>query len=575
MRGGVCAAMAFALVIVACVTRAPLPPAPRVTAETAIPHVEARVEVRSRYELEFPLPGVTVHPDDVVIEARFTAPSGKEVVVGGFPSHGRFVVRFTPREEGAHPFVVRASSGGGMREVRRGTLVATKSDLRGFVRSDAPNRRFVDDRGMTVLVLGENRINVYDPSWNYGSVGTAEYLRRMKNSGMTAIRVFVFSDCENEATEDKYQIGCLENGVGRFDERTADAFDVLFDAAEKNDIDVILVAFAIGYTPGPETWKSWADNPYSTERGGPVRAPTEFFEQRRFWPNAERKLRYIADRWASSPRLLAIDLLNEPEWDGPIAESVWIPWAVAMSKAWRSFEPYGHLVTAGPVGPQINVDHDETTWYASDANDVVQWHLYGKEFYDPYALALEMARKVDETWRFGKPIVCGEFAYGGEDKSTYDHTHNGIWSLLLSGAGALAHSAPQFQIDSDEPMTPERAAHFRVLSEVLRSLDPRKIYLPARDVQTWDRDAHAMSLVASDGDRLLWLLGPRRSYGSVVKGAKLTLSFPASGSWGVTWIDDVTGKELGRKTVTSTAQGALSLDVPPFVRHVAVRIAPR
>jgi hypothetical protein len=577
MRSGL-GALGAVVVVAACSRPAPPPPPPpappQVTAETAIAAIEAKVAVRSRYELDFALPGVSVHPDDVLIQARFTAPSGKGITVGGFPSHDRFVVRFTPREDGPYTFVVRADPGSGMREVRRGTLVATPSDVRGFTRADDLHRRFVDEHGQTVLVLGENRINVYDPSWNYGSVGIAEYLRRMKESGMTAVRVFILSDCKNEVAPDKYQIGCLEKGIGRFDERTADAFDVLFDAAEKNDIDVILVAFAIGYTPLPDTWKSWADNPYSIYRGGPATAPSEFFG-RRFWPDAERKLRYIADRWASSPRLLAIDLLNEPEWDGPIAESVWIPWAVAMAHAWRALDPYGHLVTAGPVGPQHNVDQDETAWYANDANDIVQWHLYGKEFYDPYALALEMERKVEETWRFGKPIVCGEFAYGGEDKSTYDHTHNGIWSLLLSGAGALAHSAPVFQIDSDEPMTPERAAHFRVLSDVLRSLDRSKVFVPQRDMKLWDREAHAMSLVASDGDRLLWLLGPRRTYGSVVKRAKVTLRAPPAGRWGVTWIDDVTGKELGRKTITSPGDGDLSLEAPPFVRHVAGRIVPQ
>lgn len=551
---------------------APTPLGPGARSEPAAP----RVPVLSRYQIAFDVPERSVHPDDVVVAARFTSPSRRVSNVGGFASRDRFVVRFTPREVGEHTYVVFADGGKGPREVARGSFVATPSSARGFARVDpeAPHR-IMDDRRETVFVLGENRINVYDPEWNYENVGTAEYLRRMKAYGMSTIRVFVFADCEKESAAGPQQIGCLEPEIGRFDEVTADAFDELFDAASASDIDVILVAYAVGFTPPPETWRSWADNPYSTHRGGPIADPVEFFSDARFRENAIRKLRYIADRWGYSPRLLAIDLLNEPEWDGPIPERVWIPWAEEMAAAWRGFDPYGHLVTAGPVGLHWNVGAgDERPWYASPENDIVQWHLYGRSFYDPYALALEMTRKVDETWGFGKPVVCGEFAYGGEDKTTYDHTHNGIWSLSMSGAGALAHSAPPFEIDSDEPMTPARGAHFRVLSDFLRSFDRTKALVPAHDVRA-SGGARAWSLAQDDGSRALWVLGPRQGYGDVVRGVSLTVPSPPRGRWGVVWIDDGTGRELSSAALEAPGEGEITLSVPSFRRHVAARLARR
>src|SRR5690606_17222027 len=123
---------------------------------------------------------------------------------------------------------------------------------------------------------------------------------------------------------------------------------------------------------------------------------------------------------------------------------------------------------------------------------------YGREFYDPHALGLEMARKVEETWHYGKPVLCGEFGYGGEAKPAYDHTHVGIWSLLLSGAGALAHSAPPFEIDSDEPMTPERAAHFAVLSRFLSTFPPKEPLEPVSDVEVSVAGARVFSLATRD-----------------------------------------------------------------------------
>ncbi len=522
-------------------------------------HLEASVPVFARFE----------HGFDGPVTARFTAPNGSTTVASSFLSRGRYIVRFTPRVAGPHELSVA----NGTQEIARGRIDARPAEnARGFVRLDPQEpHRLVGDDGSQVFLLGENRINVYDPTWNYGNAGIEEYVARMKSYGMTVIRVFLFSDCEAETVDGGYQIGCLEPKVGSFDERTADAIDELFLAAERHSIDVVLVAYAIGFTPPPETWKSWEDNPYSAYRGGPALTPQSFFAEKRFFPDAARKLRYIVDRWASSPRLLAIDLLNEPEWDGPIGERTWIPWAEAMSAVWRSIDPYGHLVTAGPVGLHWNIDGDERAWYASKANDLVQWHLYGKEFYDPRALAIEMARKVDETWGFDKPVFCGEFAYGGEDKATYDHTHNGIWSLLFSGAGALAHSAPVFEIDSDEPMTPERGSHFRVLAGVLDSFDRKGVLLPARDVEATRGRAWSLQIAAT-GERAIWLLGPKEGYGETIEGARV--SFPARrGLFHARIFDDVTGRTLAERTIRAT--NAVAIDLPPFRRHLAVRVSRR
>ncbi|MEA2750789.1 MAG: hypothetical protein QOI41_4932, partial [Myxococcales bacterium] len=239
-----------------------------------------------------------------------------------------------------------------------------------------------------------------------------------------------------------------------------------------------------------------------------------------------------------------------------------------------SFDPYGHLVTTGSVGLQHNVGAgDERAWYASPRNDIVQWHLYGKEVYPPHALAVEMSRKVDETWGFGKPVVCGEFAYGGEDHATYDHTHDGIWSLLFSGAGALAHSAPQFQIDSDEPMTPARGAHFKVLSDLLGRFGLAAI-APRHDVRVVHGGARAWSLATDDASaRALWLLGPDVGYGAPVSGVQVLLPAPPAGDVHVAWIDDVTGETIARDTLRSTGAGEVMLTAPSFVRHIAAMMS--
>ena len=97
---------------------------------------------------------------------------------------------------------------------------------------------------------------------------------------------------------------------------------------------------------------------------------------------------------------------------------------------------------------------------ADAGNDVVQWHLYGKDTYDVHALARTMAKKVAETVQHERPILVGEFGWGGEAAPAHDHTHVGLWSATFSGAGVLAHVAPPFNLDSDGPLTPARGARY-------------------------------------------------------------------------------------------------------------------
>jgi hypothetical protein len=200
----------------------------------------------------------------------------------------------------------------------------------------------------------------------------------------------------------------------------------------------------------------------------------------------------------------------------------------------------------------------------------VQWHLYGKEVYEVHALAAEMTRKVRETWSYGKPVLVGEFGYGGEAKPAYDHTHVGLWSAVFSGAGVLAHSAPPFNIDSDELMTPQRASHFRTLRNFLRNLPE----LVPGEASASD-GAAAWALVggsSSDAVAAVWLLAPEASYDQPVSGLRVEVRGLADGRWHASWTDDVTGRPLGRSSAMSR-NSRLELTAPTFTRHIAARLS--
>jgi hypothetical protein len=494
------------------------------------------------------------------LTASFVSPSGEAVSFASFERQGWRVVRFTLTEPGTWSYTLFSTD----REWARGTVEVAPATSHGFVHARGHALAF--DDGTPFVAIGENRINLYDPSWNWNSLGIEDYMRYMAENGMTVLRVFVVSDVENEEHGGR-NAGVLEPALGRFDDTVARQFDTIFRAAENRGLYVVLVAFALGFSQD-DAWKSWHDNPYAQENGGPAASAFDFFESPAARARAAERIRYLAARYASSPNLLAIDLLNEPEWDGGIPETTWTPWAQEMARVWRSVDPFRHPVTVGSVGLHWNIEGDERAWWSSDACDIVQWHLYGKEVYDVHALAAEMTRKVREAWPENKPVLVGEFAYGGEPKPDYDHTHVGLWSATFSGAGVLAHSAPPFNVDSDELMTPERAHHFRVLRDVLQGLPalaPGEVSATA--------GTSAWALRGSDA-AAVWLLAPQKGYGNPVRNVRVTVRGLDTGRWRVRWLNDVTGAPL-RESAAVSRGGVLKLAVPAFTKHVAARLERR
>jgi hypothetical protein len=509
------------------------------------------------------LPAVTYESTQLTFDgsapltASFTAPNGQTLRATSFASAGRQLVRFTPTQSGLWRYEVMAPQG----VVAAGKLDVTQGKSHGFVR--ARGRAFEFGDGTPFIAIGENRINIYDPAWNWNALSIPEYVKYMAQHGMSVLRVFVVSDVQNEE-KGGVNPGVLEPELGKFDEQVAAQFDEIFRAAEQHDVYVVLVAFALGFSQD-DAWKSWQDNPYALERGGPAATRYDFFESPAVRARAAARIRYLAARYASSPNLLAIDLLNEPEWDGAIPEVSWTSWAREMARIWDEADPYDHLVTVGSVGLHWNIEGDERDWWQSDACSVVQWHLYGKETYDVHALAAEMTRKVRETWHHDKPVLIGEFAYGGEPKPEYDHTHVGLWSAVFSGAAVLAHSAPPFTEDSDEFMTPERARHFRVLRSFLERL-PALAPVDATatsGVMAWamhGRDAAAV-----------WLLAPKKDYGKPTSEVRVVLRGLDRGRWRVSWVDDVTGTSL-TQSEAQQRDGTLTLHAPAFAKHIAARL---
>jgi hypothetical protein len=210
-------------------------------------------------------------------------------------------------------------------------------------------------------------------------------------------------------------------------------------------------------------------------------------------------------RWPQVVAVIAVLAFGAvPAWNG-------VQGRVRRARAvpWRAEDPYGHPVTAGPVGLHPDVD---------------------------------------------------------------DETHVGLWASTFAGGGVLAHIAPALQLDSDEPMTPERGRHLRTLAAFLGRAEAREPLRPVADPAASLPGLRVLEL-RGDATVALWLHAPRTGYGAPVLNAEVWLEGLPPGRWRVTWVDDVTGADLaGEERLVPAGGASLTLSVPPFTRHVAALV---
>jgi hypothetical protein len=217
------------------------------------------------------------------LEATLVGPGGARLEARSFPDGGRQVIRLTATAAGTWSYTVHS----GTRVLARDSLRAAPSREHGFIAVRGHDLVHAD--GTRVSAIGENRINLYDRSWNWHGLSIEEYIAHMARHGMSVVRVFIVSDVENEA-DGGINKGVLEPALGRFDDNVAGQFDRILRAAQSHGMSVILVAFALGFSEGDE-WKSWHDNPYSAERGGPATSRFDFFASAAVRARAAERIR--------------------------------------------------------------------------------------------------------------------------------------------------------------------------------------------------------------------------------------------------------------------------------------------
>ncbi len=491
-----------AVLRVLAVTAIPRLPAPAPAFALSGIDVPASASVSTVFTIDFDLSRAydnPYDPDQIDVQARFSAPSGREIVIPAFwyqdytvggtqkteqyipagPAHWR--VRFLPVEEGQHSVRLKAQDkDGNVDQAGPFSFIVSAGQAPGPVRRHASNPVLLQyTNGAPYMPLGHN-LGFEDG--NPGLNGTAYYrslLPSFASSGENWTRLWM-TDFSRTALEwtDAHWSGFYQ-GLGTYSLRAAWRVDQFFEIALANGVQVQLVLNDHGQfsTFANQRWNTdgsgYSGNPYNSAFGGPVPQanPEQFFSNAAARNLFRRRLHYLVARWSAYPNLLAWELFNEVQWAGTQSRNFYsdgstraaiVAWHSEMADFLRAQDPFGHLITTSS-----DDGYGFSNWvpmWTLASIDLVQSHHYGQP---PGARDTKIRDYVAAAQQaYNKPVIIGEMGVKADsvpecnfdpdnflaDSSVLpvertpanrDHMvegttlRNGLWSAALSQSGAM------------------------------------------------------------------------------------------------------------------------------------------
>ncbi|HSB88455.1 MAG TPA: DUF5060 domain-containing protein [Anaerolineales bacterium] len=567
------------------------PPAPPL----AIGPLEANeVELYALLELDLHTTAAADNPydpEELDLRVDFTSPSGAIVDVGAFwyqdfelpyvtpTGDPGWKVRFTPTETGTWTAVARIPARGIESDPVEFDVVP--SDDPGFVRVHPDHPRYLAfDNGDFFFPIG---LNI---AWWTGSGDALTDYRRWMGpfaaNGGNTIRVWM--------ADWSFALEGNDTRLGDYDYRLRRAWllDQIFDMADSLDIYIDLVLFNCADYNDWQT-DGWSHNPYNAARGGPLEAPGQFVTDAEARALTQRKLNYIVNRWGYSPRLLAWEWWNEVNL-APFSDEALIAWLQEMTAYLRARDVNRHLTT------NSYAIRDLSPIWSLPELDVIQKHEYSDQ---TGATDRDLAGRAAGDFRRlagsapPKPILLGEFGYGGEDRggfieSTGIHLHNGLWSTTFVGyAGSGMYWFWDIYIESHGLWY-----HYRGLDRFLEDVD-LSAYEPfspldisgsgtaaddavglgmrGKDVLVWLR-SRAYTVQAAEAARLRAGSPSTFFYNPpVIEGLTLRLHDMMDGAYSIEWYDPQTGNWLEPAAATAR-DGLLVVPIPSTRRDLAAKI---
>ncbi len=387
-------------------------------------------------------------PDEITVDATFTAPDGKSVTLPAFwfqnfarqlqgdkeiltpVGAAGWRVRWTPVATGAHRWKLVVTTGGKTTSGAGQIVVGAKPEnARGFARVEPKEKRyFQTDDGAPLPLSGEN------VCWFHqrGTFDYDDWFGGYSGASMNYTRLWMHSDLGIEF---------FTNERTNYNLQHAWQLDYILDLAGQSGIYAMLCLDYHGvFQDKPDMWGGndwWPKHPYNKLNGGPCATQNDWFTNAEAEKLYRKRLRYLVGRYASFPSLFSWQFFNEINnvYDKLKPADV-VSWHDRQAQWIKAHDPYRHLVTTsfGSAGDQPEM------WKLSSL-DYANYHWYGN-WGGAYSSVLQMTSGVAEDFRkrYGKPVVIAEFGTdggGGDKNRAADPQKRGlvqaIWGGVFSG----------------------------------------------------------------------------------------------------------------------------------------------
>jgi len=398
-----------------------------------------RVGLFEKFEITFELGGSWDNPFDpgqIKVDAYFTAPDGKQMVIPGFfyqeysqNVYGRLVkegdpvwkVRFTPSIAGEYKYEIKAENKG--KEIKSPSQSFTCTSFNathGFLGISKTNPLYLEfSDGTSFFGVGQDR-----------SQGESRgCYQRFADSGGNFNRLFLTNGNFNIEELNVPGSGA-DLGLGKMNQECSYNLDKVLELGEKLHIYHMLTL------TNQWTFNSvWKGHAYNKANGGILNSKNEYWTNEEAMKYFERRVRYHVARWGYSTSVFSWDLWNEYSAMGAPLEDA-IKWHQRMAHYLRALDPFGHVIHTNDGSfngrPGMN---------GLPEMELISTNAYGIN--DIAYLADIWTKK--QTARYKKPYILTEFAmwhnagkaggYAGMDPERR-MVHDGLWSPLISGAAA-------------------------------------------------------------------------------------------------------------------------------------------
>jgi hypothetical protein len=297
-------------------------------------------------------------------------------------------------------------------------------------------------------------------------------------------------------------------------------------------------------------------------------------EYRQATADAKKFMRYAVARWGYSTSVGAWEYFNEMDPGKPTNR-----FYEDVGKYLEQIDIYAHLRTTSTWAPSArDCRHAQI--------DIAQEHHYMRPDDDDFRDEVESIVRQSNWLREhapSKPALIGEFGlatakWGQSDYMKQDregvHFHNCLWASAFAGSSGTAMFWWWEQLDLQNAYH-----HYKPLAAFLGDVSPANL-----QQTTATTSEPRLRILGRQGNNraCLWLVNREATWWNLVAekrvptpidSATITIAGLSAGNYAVLWWDTHASEPISRQTA-SPVGGRLQLDVPPFTRDLACKIAP-